>query len=67
MFMGLSASVGGHTCGAQDELRCQSLFSTVFKEGPLLFESNFLGVSCRYNPSQHRRAGIELHTCQDIE
>lgn len=34
---------------------CQSSFSTMFKEGLLPVESSFLGVSCPYNPSQHRR------------
>lgn len=34
-----------------------------FCKGFLMFESSFLGVFCLYNPSQHRRAGIELHTC----
>lgn len=37
------------------ELMCQSSFSTMFTEGLLPVESSFLGVSCPYNPSQHRR------------
>ena len=38
-------------------------FLQCFYKGFFLFESTFLGVFCLYNPSQHRRAGIELHTC----
>lgn len=38
-------------------------FPQCFWKGFLLIESSFLGGFCLYNSSQHRRAGIDLHTC----